>query len=68
MVAEPSGTHDVPAGHKGSDLSDSVCNISLQRMRDLTLREDLKLSGEAGPIPLKKVFQVGAWLNCISLF
>lgn len=67
MVAEPSKTYNVPAGHKGSDLTDSICNISLQRMRDLTLRQDLQLAGEGGQVPLKDVFQVGISYLCIFL-
>lgn len=56
-LAADASTHNVPAGHKGSDLSDSVCNISLQRMRDLTLRQDLKFSGDSGEMSLKDAFQ-----------
>ncbi|GMH45327.1 hypothetical protein BSKO_13284 [Bryopsis sp. KO-2023] len=48
---------NVPDGHKASDLTDSACNISLQRMRDLTLRQDLKLHDGAGPSSIKQVFQ-----------
>ncbi|CAD7696980.1 unnamed protein product [Ostreobium quekettii] len=36
-------THDVPRGHHRSDLSDTSCHIGLMRMRDLTLRQDIRL-------------------------
>jgi peroxiredoxin len=36
-------SYSVPAGHQNSDLGSIACNISLNRRRDLTLREDLKV-------------------------
>lgn len=46
--AKPQATYEVPAGHASSDLSAIACNISLNRRRDLTLRQDLTvfLDGE----------------------
>ncbi|KAI7841316.1 hypothetical protein COHA_004935 [Chlorella ohadii] len=34
----------VPEGHQQSDLSDSACNIGLSRRKDLTLRQDVRLT------------------------
>lgn len=34
-------SYSVPAGHQNSDLESVACNISLNRRRDLTLRQDL---------------------------
>lgn len=67
LADDKSSIQNVPAGHKGSDLSDAKCNISLQRMRDLTLRQDLKLTGASGPTALKEVFQVKSWVSIAKL-
>ncbi|PSC76903.1 dynamin-related 1E-like [Micractinium conductrix] len=34
----------VPEGHQHSDLSDPACNIALSRRKDVTLREDVRLT------------------------
>ena len=34
----------VPEGHQSSDLSDAACNIALSRRKDVTLRQDLRLT------------------------
>ncbi|CAL8468442.1 g7982 [Coccomyxa elongata] len=39
----------IPAGHRSSDLRQEVCNIGLNRRRDLTLRGDIKVSTTEGP-------------------
>ena len=38
------GSYAVPEGHQSSDLSDAACNIRLSRRKDLSLREDLRLT------------------------
>jgi peroxiredoxin len=39
--AQKYDSYSVPAGHQNSDLDSVACNISLNRRRDLTLRQDL---------------------------
>ena len=41
--APQSAVCEVPAGHENSDLRNSICNISLNRRRDISLRSDIKL-------------------------
>ena len=51
--------YDVPEGHAKSDLSPHVCNIGLNRRRDLTLRADVLLYGkQAGGASLASLFKV----------
>ena len=51
--------YDVPEGHAKSDLSPHVCNIGLNRRRDLTLRADVMLYGkQAGGTSLTSLFKV----------
>eukprot|EP00887_Chlorella_sp_A99_P000724 scaffold5.g724.t1 len=38
--------YDVPEGHINSDLSSTACNIGLTRRKDLSMRQDLKLTIE----------------------
>lgn len=39
---------NVPLGHLNSDLSSEACNISLNRRRDLSLRQDVFLTTMQG--------------------
>lgn len=51
--------YDVPEGHAKSDLSPHVCNIGLNRRRDLTLRADVMLYGkQATGTSLASLFKV----------
>lgn len=51
--------YDVPEGHAKSDLSPHVCNIGLNRRRDLTLRADVLLFGkQASGTSLASLFKV----------
>jgi len=51
--------YDVPEGHAKSDLSSHVCNIGLNRRRDLTLRADVLLFGkQASGTSLASLFKV----------
>lgn len=51
--------YDVPEGHAKSDLSPHVCNIGLNRRRDLTLRADVLLYGkQASGTSLASLFKV----------
>lgn len=51
--------YDVPEGHAKSDLSPHVCNIGLNRRRDLTLRADVVLYGkQATGTSLASLFKV----------
>eukprot|EP01023_Acetabularia_acetabulum_P067934 TRINITY_DN949_c0_g1_i1.p1 TRINITY_DN949_c0_g1~~TRINITY_DN949_c0_g1_i1.p1 ORF type:complete len:215 (+),score=41.70 TRINITY_DN949_c0_g1_i1:179-823(+) len=50
-------TYNVPVGHKESDLSQLACNIGLMIRRDLTLREDIKLSQGTTEAPLKDILK-----------
>lgn len=51
--------YDVPEGHAKSDLSPHVCNIGLNRRRDLTLRADVLLYGkQASGSSLASLFKV----------
>ena len=51
--------YDVPEGHAKSDLSPHVCNIGLNRRRDLTLRADVLLYGkQATGTSLASLFKV----------
>lgn len=49
--------YSVPAGHQNSDLGSIACNISLNRRRDLTLREDLKVVSDGKPATLASVMR-----------
>lgn len=44
----PQQFYNVPAGHINSDLSNTKCHIGLGRLRDLTMRQDLRLVTEEG--------------------
>lgn len=48
----------VPAGHRSSDLRQEVCNIGLNRRRDLTLRGDIKVSTTEGAQRLSTLLKV----------
>lgn len=50
-------THDVPAGHHGSDLTSSACNISLNRRRDITLRQDIRVQCNGTSVALSGLFK-----------
>ena len=50
----------IPAGHRSSDLRQEVCNIGLNRRRDLTLRGDIKVSTTEGPQRLSTLLKVAA--------
>lgn len=52
--------YSVPAGHQNSDLGSIACNISLNRRRDLTLREDLKVVADGKQATLAAVMRVCA--------
>ena len=43
LPPEAAAVCDVPAGHEKSDMRNSICNISLNRRRDISLRNDVKL-------------------------
>lgn len=45
---QPQQFYNVPAGHINSDLSNTKCHIGLGRLRDLTMRQDLRLVDEGG--------------------
>ena len=49
---------NVPAGHQQSDLTSSVCNIGLNRLRDITLRRDITVNLDSKQVSLASVFQV----------
>lgn len=49
----------VPEGHQHSDLSDQACNIGLSRRKDLTLREDLRLTVRGEKKTLAELLKVG---------
>lgn len=51
-------TANVPAGHAKSDLRDVACNIRLSRMRDITLRRDIRLYDENTAFTLEQIFKV----------
>ena len=52
-------TVDVPAGHENSDMRNSICNISLNRRRDISLRTDIKLfcDRDDKPIDLRELLR-----------
>ena len=52
--------YEVPAGHQNSDLSDVACNISLNRRRDLSLRQDLKVVENGKRASIAEVMRVGS--------
>eukprot|EP01025_Chloroclados_australasicus_P047715 TRINITY_DN537_c0_g1_i2.p2 TRINITY_DN537_c0_g1~~TRINITY_DN537_c0_g1_i2.p2 ORF type:complete len:210 (+),score=27.90 TRINITY_DN537_c0_g1_i2:127-756(+) len=49
--------YNVPEGHKTSDLSQLACNIGLMIRRDLTMREDIKLSKGSSQVQLKDILK-----------
>ena len=51
-------SYSVPAGHQNSDLGSIACNISLNRRRDLTLREDLKVFADGKETTLAALMRV----------
>jgi hypothetical protein len=51
-------TQNVPAGHHNSDLSSAVCNIGLNRRRDITLRQDIEVVVHSKTRSLADVFKV----------
>ena len=53
-----SDNHDVPEGHKHSDLRSVACHIGLNRRRDLSLREDLCLFQPGGKATVREIFKV----------
>lgn len=57
----------IPAGHRSSDLRQEVCNIGLNRRRDLTLRGDIKVSTTEGPQRLSTLLKVAA-LGLLCVF
>lgn len=50
-------TQNVPAGHHSSDLSSSACNIGLNRRRDITLRQDIRVHCDGKPVALSELFK-----------
>eukprot|EP00210_Caulerpa_lentillifera_P006167 g5892.t1 len=50
-------TSNIPAGHKKSDLRDVACNIRLSRMRDITLRRDIRLYENDKSLTLEQIFK-----------
>ena len=48
----------IPAGHRNSDLREEVCNVGLNRRRELMMRGDIKLDTTAGTRTLKEVLKV----------
>ena len=53
-----SDNHEVPEGHKNSDLRSVACHIGLNRRRDLSLREDLCLFQPGGKKTVREIFKV----------
>ena len=49
----------IPAGHRNSDLREEVCNVGLNRRRDLMMRGDIKLDTTAGTKTLRELLKVG---------
>ena len=62
-LAVSSGT--VPAGHHGSDLSSAACNIGLNRRRDITLRQDVRVEVNGRSCLLAEVFKVNILKNML---
>eukprot|EP00892_Ulva_mutabilis_P005338 jgi/Ulvmu1/3176/UM015_0217.1 len=50
-------TQNVPAGHHTSDLSSTACNISLNRRRDITLRQDIRVQYDGKTVALPELFK-----------
>ena len=50
----------IPAGHRNSDLREEVCNVGLNRRRDLMMRGDIQLDTMAGKQRLKDFLKVRA--------
>lgn len=48
----------VPEGHQHSDLSDAACNIGLSRRKDLTLRQDVRLTVKGQKTSLSDLLKV----------
>ena len=48
----------IPAGHRNSDLREEVCNVGLNRRRDLIMRGDIKLDTMKGKQRLKDFLKV----------
>eukprot|EP00884_Botryococcus_braunii_P022488 jgi/Botrbrau1/8923/Bobra.0148s0036.1 len=52
-----SPTFEVPAGHAKSDLSSTACNIGLNRRRDLTMRQDIRVFVDGTAKSIADVFK-----------
>ena len=48
----------IPAGHRNSDLREEVCNVGLNRRRDLMMRGDIKMDTTAGTKTLRELLKV----------
>ncbi len=56
-------SYSVPAGHQNSDLDSVACNISLNRRRDLTLRQDLYVFENGKKATIADVMKVRAIMH-----
>lgn len=57
-LPQSAAASDVPAGHEKSDLRPSISNISLNRRRDISLRNDIKFySGKDEPLSLRELLR-----------
>lgn len=59
-------TQNVPAGHHASDLTSPACNIGLNRLRDITLRQDIKVFFGGSQVPLASVFKVSVHIRALE--
>lgn len=59
--------YDIPAGHAGSDMRSTACNIGLNRRRDLSLRADVLLHTSEKSISLTDLLRVSLKHSCIIL-
>ena len=48
----------IPAGHRNSDLREEVCNVGLNRRRDLMMRGDIQVDLMTGKQRLKDLLKV----------
>ena len=53
----------IPAGHRNSDLREEVCNVGLNRRRDLMMRGDIQVDLMTGKQRLKDLLKVRVILH-----
>lgn len=67
-LPQSAAASDVPAGHEKSDLRPSISNISLNRRRDISLRNDIKFySGKDEPLSLRELLRAKSHAEVISV-